>query len=120
MHAEVAHPASTPAGPDSVAVTRPCLAFMLAWIGILPAQYHIGVDCGIATGGWSRYFEALPRWSTCAEGQMGSFDIITLIFLALAVFVIFKLRSVLGERTGAEPPPPENLRRDPVQPTVRD
>src|SRR6202012_2563489 len=90
------------------------------WIGILPAQYHIGVDCGIATGGWSRYFEALPRWSTCAEGQMGSFDIITLIFLALAVFVIFKLRSVLGERTGAEPPPPENLRRDPVQPTVRD
>jgi len=51
---------------------------------------------------------------------MGSFDIITLIFLALAVFVIFKLRSVLGERTGAEPPPPEPLRRDPVQPPVRD
>jgi predicted lipid-binding transport protein (Tim44 family) len=51
---------------------------------------------------------------------MGSFDIITLIFLALAVFVIFKLRSVLGERTGAEPPPPENLRRDTVQPTARD
>lgn len=51
---------------------------------------------------------------------MGSFDIITLIFLALAVFVIFKLRSVLGERTGAEPPPPENLRRDTLQPPVRD
>jgi predicted lipid-binding transport protein (Tim44 family) len=49
---------------------------------------------------------------------MGSFDIITLIFLALAVFVIFKLRSVLGERTGAEPPPPpfEGLRRDAPQP----
>jgi len=44
---------------------------------------------------------------------MGSFDIITLVFLGLAVFVIFKLRSVLGERTGAEPPPPfEALRRD--------
>jgi len=51
---------------------------------------------------------------------MGSFDIITLIFLALAVFVIFKLRSVLGERTGAEPPPPENLRRDTVQAPARD
>jgi predicted lipid-binding transport protein (Tim44 family) len=43
---------------------------------------------------------------------MGNFDIITLIFLALAVFVIFKLRSVLGERTGAEPPPFDALRRD--------
>jgi predicted lipid-binding transport protein (Tim44 family) len=51
---------------------------------------------------------------------MGSFDIITLIFLGLAVFVIFKLRSVLGERTGAEPPPAENLRRDAGQPPVRD
>lgn len=51
---------------------------------------------------------------------MGSFDIITLIFLGLAVFVIFKLRSVLGERTGAEPPPPEVLRRDAPQAPVRD
>ncbi|CAM5772592.1 calcium-binding protein [Labrys miyagiensis] len=50
---------------------------------------------------------------------MGSFDIITLVFLGLAVFVIFKLRSVLGERTGAEPPPFEGLRRD-APPTVRD
>ncbi|WP_448954043.1 Tim44/TimA family putative adaptor protein [Labrys neptuniae] len=50
---------------------------------------------------------------------MGSFDIITLVFLGLAVFVIFKLRSVLGERTGAEPPPFEGLRRD-SQPVTRD
>lgn len=50
---------------------------------------------------------------------MGSFDIITLVFLGLAVFVIFKLRSVLGERTGAEPPTFEGLRRD-AQPTARD
>lgn len=55
-----------------------------------------------------------------AEGQMGSFDIITLVFLGLAVFVIFKLRSVLGERTGAEPPPPfDGLRRD-APPAARD
>lgn len=47
---------------------------------------------------------------------MGSFDIITLVFLGLAVFVIFKLRSVLGERTGAEPPTFEGLRRDAQSP----
>jgi predicted lipid-binding transport protein (Tim44 family) len=48
---------------------------------------------------------------------MGSFDIMTLVFLGLAVFVIFKLRSVLGERTGAEPPPFEGLRRDAQAPS---
>ena len=34
--------------------------------------------------------------------------LITLIFAAIAAFVIFKLRSVLGRRTGHEPPPNEN------------
>jgi predicted lipid-binding transport protein (Tim44 family) len=34
-----------------------------------------------------------------------SFDLTTIIFLALAVFVIWKLRSVLGTRTGSERPP---------------
>jgi predicted lipid-binding transport protein (Tim44 family) len=34
-----------------------------------------------------------------------SFDITTLIFLGLAVFVIWKLRSVLGQKTGEERPP---------------
>jgi predicted lipid-binding transport protein (Tim44 family) len=33
------------------------------------------------------------------------FDIYTIIFLALAVFIFFRLRSVLGQRTGAERPP---------------
>jgi predicted lipid-binding transport protein (Tim44 family) len=33
---------------------------------------------------------------------MQNFDILTLIFFGLAVFVIFKLRSVLGTRTGVE------------------
>lgn len=33
------------------------------------------------------------------------FDPVTLVFLALAVFVIIKLRSVLGQKTGNEPPP---------------
>lgn len=39
---------------------------------------------------------------------MQNFDIYTLIFLALAVFIFFRLRSVLGTKTGHE--------RDPFQP----
>ncbi|MEI8153364.1 MAG: Tim44/TimA family putative adaptor protein [Hyphomicrobiales bacterium] len=33
------------------------------------------------------------------------FDIYTIIFLALAVFILLRLRSVLGQRTGRERPP---------------
>lgn len=44
-----------------------------------------------------------------------SFDITTIIFLALAVFVIWKLRSVLGTRTGTERPPTDLLRRSEPQ-----
>ena len=33
------------------------------------------------------------------------FDIYTLIFAGLAIFVVIKLRSVLGTRTGQEKPP---------------
>jgi len=42
------------------------------------------------------------------------FDIYTIIFLALAVFIFLRLRSVLGQRTGRERPPysaPEAVRR---------
>jgi predicted lipid-binding transport protein (Tim44 family) len=41
-----------------------------------------------------------------------SFDLTTVIFAILAVFVVWKLRSVLGQRTGAERPPGEAMRRD--------
>ncbi len=34
-----------------------------------------------------------------------SFDVTTIVFLALAVFVIWRLRSVLGQKTGQERPP---------------
>jgi predicted lipid-binding transport protein (Tim44 family) len=44
-----------------------------------------------------------------------SFDITTLIFIVLAVFVIWRLRSVLGQKTGNEQPPLDPLaRRDPT------
>lgn len=43
-----------------------------------------------------------------------SFDVTTIIFLALAVFVIWRLRSVLGQKTGQERPPVNPFsRRDP-------
>lgn len=41
-------------------------------------------------------------------------DVTTLIFAALAVFVVWKLRSVLGTRTGMEKPPVDSTQRRPV------
>jgi len=45
------------------------------------------------------------------------FDIYTIIFLALAVFIFLRLRSVLGQRTGRERPPsaPHFPAREPVR-----
>jgi predicted lipid-binding transport protein (Tim44 family) len=45
------------------------------------------------------------------------FDIYTIIFLALAVFIFLRLRSVLGQRTGRERPPANPYVRQPVQPS---
>lgn len=44
----------------------------------------------------------LVRFGCCS---MQNFDVLTLVFLGLAIFVIYKLRSVLGQRTGTEKPP---------------
>lgn len=43
--------------------------------------------------------------------MQSSFDFTTLIFLGLAVFVAWKLRSVLGTRTGMEKPPVDPFSR---------
>jgi predicted lipid-binding transport protein (Tim44 family) len=45
------------------------------------------------------------------------FDIYTIIFLALAVFIFLRLRSVLGQRTGRERPP---YARDSVRTSASD
>lgn len=45
------------------------------------------------------------------------FDIYTIIFLALAVFIFLRLRSVLGQRTGRERPPYDPFTaREPARP----
>ena len=43
--------------------------------------------------------------------MQNSFDMTTLVFLALAVFVAWKLRSVLGQKTGSEQPPKDPFAR---------
>jgi predicted lipid-binding transport protein (Tim44 family) len=49
------------------------------------------------------------------------FDIYTIIFLALAVFIFLRLRSVLGQRTGRERPPYDPYSaRDAVRPAPGD
>src|SRR3954464_4274216 len=56
------------------------------------------------------------------DGSMSDvFDIYTIIFLALAVFIFLRLRSVLGQRTGRERPPYDPYSaRDAVRPSTND
>jgi predicted lipid-binding transport protein (Tim44 family) len=61
---------------------------------------------------WRRHADRTPRIAAKTEGPMG-FDLYTVIFLVLAVFIFFRLRSVLGQRTGHERPPVEPVRREP-------
>jgi predicted lipid-binding transport protein (Tim44 family) len=53
------------------------------------------------------------------ESMRDVFDIYTIIFLALAVFIFLRLRSVLGQRTGRERPPYDPYSaREPVRPAA--
>lgn len=52
--------------------------------------------------------------------MQNSFDMTTLIFLALAVFVAWKLRSVLGQKTGSEQPPADPFTRREAPPARPD
>lgn len=55
-----------------------------------------------------------------AESMRDVFDIYTIIFLALAVFIFLRLRSVLGQRTGRERPPSYGAPRDVVRSSSND
>src|SRR5674476_1625825 len=52
-----------------------------------------------------RYGAERRSAATIAESMRDVFDIYTIIFLALAVFIFLRLRSVLAQRTGRERPP---------------
>lgn len=52
--------------------------------------------------------------------MQNSFDMTTLVFLALAVFVAWKLRSVLGQKTGSEQPPADPFARREAPPARPD
>src|SRR5215510_7601015 len=55
------------------------------------------------------------------ESMRDVFDIYTIIFLLLAVFIFMRLRSVLGQRTGRERPPYDPYSaRDAVRPATTD
>src|SRR5664280_1845903 len=57
--------------------------------------------------------------ATIAESMRDVFDIYTIIFLALAVFIFLRLRSVLGQRTGRERPPYDPYAaREPAHPAT--
>lgn len=61
-------------------------------------------------------FAPAPR-SQIRSMMSDQFDVTTLVFLALAVFVIWRLRSVLGQKTGREQPPADPFtRREPSDP----
>jgi predicted lipid-binding transport protein (Tim44 family) len=51
----------------------------------------------------------------CRSESEHDVDIYTIIFLALAVFIFLRLRSVLGQRTGSERPPYDRAARNIVQ-----
>jgi predicted lipid-binding transport protein (Tim44 family) len=74
----------------------------------------------VGTGRYAAY-PARDRaliYGTVAESMRDVFDIYTIIFLALAVFIFLRLRSVLGQRTGRERPPYDPYSaREPARPS---
>jgi predicted lipid-binding transport protein (Tim44 family) len=79
----------------------------------------------LGTGSLCREPEPRPtcrRYDQPPREHARVFDIYTIIFLALAVFIFLRLRSVLGQRTGRERPPydPYTSARDTVRPAPGD
>src|SRR5438552_676266 len=63
----------------------------------------------------------MPALTGRPESMHDLFDLTTIIFLALAVFIFLRLRSVLGQRTGRERPPYDPYAaRDAVRPTANE
>src|SRR5881397_2758944 len=91
---------------------------MVPWVRHAPKVRRKPLDqCGRAPTYWYGNRSLLPQISylpashssrgsvTAVESVPDVFDIFTIIFLALGVFIFLRLRSVLGQRTGRERPP---------------
>eukprot|EP01037_Dinobryon_pediforme_P031806 gene31806-36470_t len=79
-------------------------------IGTTPRQRKIAArpQAAFPPGGSTLLGEipfALPYIRNEPVGVMGFFDIYSIAFLVIAVAIIWKLRSVLGTKTGTERPP---------------
>ena len=66
---------------------------------------------GVGQPSWRGSFTA--TWARTAS-MSNVFDVYTIIFLALAVFIFLRLRNVLGQRTGSERPPFDRAARNTV------
>jgi predicted lipid-binding transport protein (Tim44 family) len=99
--------------PRSFKLNRERFAGLVAgtclWIGVVACLHRCGGIASLPNGLVPLH---RPKRSTASESTK-VFDIWTIIFLALAVFVFLRLRSVLGQRTGRERPPydPYSVRR---------
>ena len=85
---------------------------MMEWIEAHPV---------LARGSRPGRMAPLPSMTDApADGMVmqDSFDITTLVFLGLAVFVIWRLRSVLGQKTGAERSPFKPVERTRSEPSA--
>lgn len=94
------------AGPDFVATSGGRDARTKNGEVVLPSPY--------GTVYWPDGFSGDGPFSRRPESEY-HVDIYTIIFLALAVFIFLRLRSVLGQRTGNERPPFDRTARNALQ-----
>ena len=83
---------------------RPCRPTRLFMAAVAYLHDSAGT---VRTGAWpcSRRVAGIASEAAACGSMRDVFDIYTIIFLALAVFIFLRLRSVLGQRTGRERPP---------------
>src|SRR5882724_8461662 len=96
--------------------------------GVLAGRFRLWYDPGACLNRSERRAASFGRLRGCplipseaAESKRDVFDIYTIIFLALAVFIFLRLRSVLGQRTGRECPPYDHYAaREAARPSTND
>ena len=90
---------------DSRQLCRPCRPTRLWMAAVACLHYSVGTGRGALRIGLRAWLAGIVSADGRLESMRDVFDIYTIIFLALAVFIFLRLRSVLGQRTGRERPP---------------